>query len=189
MVNLIIQVTEGEGVLLLLSLLLLSLFNIIQVTEGEGVSPLLTLRTLESVLFHNPGFSVKLVRKTEKGSWGELEEEVTGLQESGYRIEVLSTPPDLQQIAWRINSPTILLKRVSDEEKVFSQKNSEAEIKNEKLPSLSQLSPSCEEEGRGLEKLTGVKINIELDFIRKSSSKSLCRRILNENCILSNIVV
>ena len=162
----------------------------VQVVEGEGVAPLLTLRTLESVLFHHPGSLTTLIRISEEGSWGDLEEEVTALQEGGYSIEVLTKAPNLQPNEWRIYSPTILLKRVLDDEMVYFQNNAEAEHTNENVLTLSEVSGFCEEEGRErFEKLTGVRMDIGLDSIRNFSSKSLCRRILNENCILSNIIV
>ena len=112
------------------------------------------------------------------------------MQESGYRIEVSTEAPDLQPNAWRIYSPTILLKGITEAERASFQNYPEAEHTNVNVRPLSQVSPSCEKEGEeGFLKLTGIRIDIELDFIRNSSSKSLCRRILNENCILSNIVV
>ena len=162
----------------------------VQVVEGEGVAPLLTLRTLESVLFHHPRSSVILIRVSEEGSWGDLEEEVHALQEGGYSIEVLIKAPDLQPNAWRIYSPTILLKKVPDDEKVFFQNYAEVEHRNANVLPLSEVSGFCEEERReGLDNLTGVRMDIGLGSIKNSSSKSLCRKILNENCILSNIIV
>ena len=53
----------------------------IQLVEGEAVEPILTLRTLESVIFTHPDSSVVLVRTSETGSWGELEEGEDALQE------------------------------------------------------------------------------------------------------------
>ena len=162
----------------------------VQVVEVEGVPPLLTLRSLESVLFHHPASSVTLVRTSEEGSWGDLEEEVSALQEGGYRIEVLLKASHLQPNEWRIYSPTILLKQVPDGEKIYFQNYAEAEHTNENVLTLSEVSGFCEEEGReGLDKLTGVRMDIGLDSIKNSTAKSFCRRILNENCILSNIIV
>ena len=160
----------------------------VQVVEGEGVGPLLTLRSLESVLFHHPGSSVTLIRTSEEGSWGDLEEEVSALQEGGYSIEVVTKAADLQPNAWRIYSPTILLKRVPDDKRVYFQNYAEAEHTNENVLSLSK--DLCEEERRdGFDKLTAVRVDIGLDSIKNLTAKSLCRRILNENCILSNIIV
>ena len=162
----------------------------VQVVEVEGVPPLLTLRSLESVLFHHPGSSVTLVRTSEEGSWGDLEEEVSALQEAGYSIDVLRKAPNLQPNEWRIYSPTILLKQVPDGEKIYFQNYAEAEHTNENVLTLSEVSGFCEKEGReGLDKLTGVRMDIGLDSIKNSTAKSFCRRILNENCILSNIIV
>ena len=162
----------------------------VQVIEGEGVEPLLTLRTLESALFHHPGASVTLIRKSEEGSWGPLKEEVTALQEGGYSIEVLTKAPKLRPNEWRIYSPTILLRRVPYGERGYFQNYAEAEQTNENVLILSEVVGFCEEEGReGFDKLTGVRMDIGLGSIKNSSSKSLCRRILNENCILSNIIV
>ena len=162
----------------------------VQVVEGEGVDPLLTLRTLESVLFHHPSSSVTLIRISEEGSWGDLEEEVVALQEGGYSIDVLRKAPNLQPNEWRVYSPTILLKKVPDGERVYFQNYAEAEHTNENVLTLSEVLGFCEKEGReGLDKLTGVRMNIGLDSIKNSSAKSLCRKILNENCILSNIIV
>ena len=98
----------------------------IQVVEGEGVDPLLTLRTLESALFHHPASPVTLIRNSEEGSWGALEEEVTALQAGGFTIEVLTKAPNLKPNEWRIYSPTILLKRVPDGERVDFQNYAEA---------------------------------------------------------------
>ena len=160
----------------------------VQVVEEEGVAPLLTLRSLESVLFHHPASSVTLIRTSEEGSWGDLEEEVSALQEGGYSIEVLTKASDLQPNAWRIYSPTILLKRVPDDKRVYFQNYAEAEHTNENVLSLSK--DLCEEERRdGFDKLTAVRVDIGLDSIKNLTAKSLCRRILNENCILSNIIV
>ena len=162
----------------------------VQVVEGEGVEPLLTLRTLESALFHHPGSSVTLISKSEEGSWGPLEEEVTALQEGGYSIEVLTKAPKLRPNEWKIYSPTIPLRRVPDGERGYFQNYAEAEQTNENVLILSEVVGFCEEEGReGFDKLTGVRMDTGLDSIKNSSSKSLCRRILNENCILSNIIV
>ena len=162
----------------------------VQVVEVEGVPPLLTLRSLESVLFHHPASSVTLVRTSEEGSWGDLEEEVVALQEGGYSIDVLRKAPNLQPNEWRIYSPTILLKQVPDGERIYFQNYAEAEHTNENVLTLSEVSGFCEEEGReGLDKLTGVRMDIGLDSIKNSTAKSFCRRILNENCILSNIIV
>ena len=160
----------------------------VQVVEEEGVAPLLTLRSLESVLFHHPASSVTLIRTSEEGSWGDLEEEVSALQEGGYSIEVVTKAADLQPNAWRIYSPTILLKRVPDDKRVYFQNYAEAEHTNENVLSLSK--DLCEEERRdGFDKLTAVRVDIGLDSIKNLTAKSLCRRILNENCILSNIIV
>ena len=169
----------------------------VQVVEGQAVEPILTLRTLESVLFHHPDSSVVLVRTSDTGSWGELEEEVDALQEAGYSIEVVTSIPDLQPNPQssilnplRIYSPTILLKRVPDEQRAIFQNYSEAEQKNENVLTISEVSGFCGKESReGFDKLTGVRMNIPFDSIKNSSSSSLCRRILNENCILSNIIV
>ena len=169
----------------------------VQVVEGEAVEPILTLRTLESVLFHHPDSSVVLVRTSDTGSWGELEEEVDALQEAGYSIEVVTSIPDLQPNPQssilnplRIYSPTILLTRVPDEQRAIFQNYSEAEQKNENVLTISEVSDFCDKESReGFDKLTGVRMNIPFDSIKNASSNSLCRRILNENCILSNIIV
>ena len=115
----------------------------------------------------------------------------------GTGSEVVTSVPDLQPNPQssilnplRIYSPTILLKRVSDEQRVIFQSYSEAEQKNENVLTVSEVSGFCDKESReGFDKLTGVRINIPFDSIRNASSSSLCRRILNENCILSNIIV
>ena len=82
----------------------------------------------------------------------------------------------------RIYSPTILLKRVPDEQRAIFQNYSEAEQKNENVLTISEVSGFCDKERReGFDKLTGVGMDIPVDSINNASSSSLCRRILNEN--------
>ena len=161
------------------------------VMESDGVEPLLTLRTIESVFFHHPKASVTFVRSSIKSTWGNLEDELESLQESGYNLEVVEEMPDPWLDMWAIHSPTILLKPVPTENNTKVKHNLSEELSSKNIKIVSEKSNFCKEENSDqIQNLTAIRINLNLKDIRKyKSSTSLCHHILNNFCILANIII
>ena len=161
------------------------------VMESDGVEPLLTLRTIESVFFHHPKASVTFLRSSIGSTWGSLEEELETLQESGYNLEVVEEMPDPWLDMWAIHSPTILLKPVPSENNAQLKQDLTEELSSKNIKIVSKKSIFCKTEKHDIiTNLNAIRINLNLKDIKKyKSSTSLCRHILNNYSILTNIII